>query len=251
MSSLPFSFVRTSIGYLYQAAKRRLRQWTMPHSHALVLNAAMDLTRSKSELVLENAFLRQQLTVLKCQMKRPALTWRDRTLFVFVIIELGSRRLVHFGVTRNPTDAWVPQQLREATPFGDGPRYLIRDYDREYGRSFARVAAGTGIEALRTPYGAPKASAICERFIGSVRREFLDHFLILSERHLHRVMKEYKTYLNHARLHQGIGQSIPCQPVRGTEPPKSGELVCRPVLGDVHHDYQWPVDERPSYPRAA
>ena len=110
---------------------------------------------------------------------------------MFVNIELGSRRLVHFGVTRNPTDAWVAQRLREATPFSQGPRYLIRDNDRKYGRLFARVASGTGIEVLRTPYGAPKANAICERFLGSVRRECLDHFLILSERYLQRVMKEY------------------------------------------------------------
>jgi hypothetical protein len=74
-----------------------------------------------------------------------------RTLFVFVIIELDSRRLVYFGVTRNPTDAWVAQRLREATPFLQGPRYLIRDNDRKYGRLFTRVASGTGIEVLRTP----------------------------------------------------------------------------------------------------
>jgi len=104
------------------------------------------------------------------------------TVFVFVIIELGSRRLVHFGVTRNPTDARLAQQLREATPFGKGPRYLIRDNDRKYGRLFARVASGTGIDVLKTPYGAPKANAICERFLGSVRRECLDYFLILGER---------------------------------------------------------------------
>jgi putative transposase len=174
-----------------------------------------------------------------------------RTMFVFVVIELGSRRLVHLGVTSNPTDPWVAQQLREATPFRDGPRYLIRDNDRKYGRSFARIASGTGIEVLRTPYGAPKANAICERFLGSVRRECLDHFLVLSERHLYRLMNEYKRYFNHARPHQGIGQRIPRQPVRGAEPPESGELISRPLLGGLHHDYQWRADERPSYPRAA
>jgi len=174
-----------------------------------------------------------------------------RTLFVFVIIELGSRRLVHFGVTRNPTGAWVAQQLREATPFAEGPRYLIRDNDRKYGRLFARVASGTGIEVLRTPYGAPKANAVCERFLGSVRRECLDHFLILSERHLYRVMKQYQQYFNHARPHQGIEQTIPCQPVSGAEPQKGGELISRPVLGGLHHDYHRQSHERPSYPRDA
>jgi hypothetical protein len=119
-----------------------------------------------------------------------------RTLFVFVIIELDSRRLVHFGVTRHPTDAWVAQRLREATPFGDGPRYLTSDNDGKYGRLFASVAAGTGIKVLRTPHEAPKANAICERFSGNVRRECLDYFVILSQRHLHQMMKKYREYFN-------------------------------------------------------
>ena len=102
-----------------------------------------------------------------------------RSLFVLVIIELDSRRLVHYGATRNPAAAWVAQQLREATPFSEGPRFLIRDNDNKLGEAFARVGDGTGIEALRTPYGAPKADAaklraVCERFLGSVRRECLD-----------------------------------------------------------------------------
>ena len=174
-----------------------------------------------------------------------------RSMFVFVIIELSSRRLVHFGVTRNPTDAWLAQQMREATPFGEGPRYLIRDNDRKYGRLFSRVASGTGIEVLRTPYEAPKANAVCERFLGSVRRECLDHLLILSERHLYRLMKQYQEYFNHARPHQGIGQRIPCQPGRRADPQMIGDLISRPVLGGLHHDYRWQSHERPSLRRAA
>jgi putative transposase len=112
-------------------------------------------------------------------------------------------------VTRNPTDAWVAQQLREATPFAQGPRYLIRDNDRKYGRLFSRVASGTRIELLGTPYVAPKANvpklgAVCKRFLGSMRWECLDHFLVLSERHLHRLMKDYEAYFNHAQPHQGM-----------------------------------------------
>jgi putative transposase len=383
MSLLPFTSVRQYMDSLCQALKQHLRRWTRPDSHGLVLNTALDLTRSKPELVLENMLLRQQLIVLKRQVKRPTLSWRDRSLFVllasklptwkqalvivqpdtvlrwhrdlfrwvwkrksrsrrpsrppladevvalikqmaqenrtwgaerirgellklglrvskcsiqkhiqdargprspkqtwatflrnhageiwacdflqtydvffrtvflFVIIELGSRRLVRFGVTRNPTDSWVAQQLREATPFGEGPRYLIGDNDRKYGKSFARVASGTGIEIVRTPFGPPRANAVCERFLGSVRRECLDHFLILSGRHLHRAMKDYQQYFNHARPHQGIRQGIPCQPVRGTGPQMIGALVSRPVLGGLHHDYHWQSQERSSCPRAA
>ena len=111
---------------------------------------------------------------------------------------------MHVGVTRHPTDAWMAQQLREATPFGEHPKYLIRDNDAKFGSQFARVAADAGIEILKTPFHAPKANAICERFLGSVRRECLDHFLILGERHLQRVLQEYVAYFNLDRPHQGI-----------------------------------------------
>ncbi len=141
--------------------------------------------------------------------------------------------------------------MREAAPFGQGPRYLVRDNDNKYGASFARVASGTGIEVLRTPYGAPKANAFCERFLGSLQRECLDHFLILSERHLHREMKEYQEYFSYARPHQGIGRSIPCQPVLEAKPQMIGKVVSRPVLGGLHHDYHWQSRERTSWSRAA
>ena len=107
-----------------------------------------------------------------------------RPLFAFFIIELQSRKVIHVNVTRTPTDLWVAQQLREATPYGERPRYLIRDNDRKFGSNFARVAATSGINVLRTPYRTPRANAVCERFLGSVSRECLDHFLILHEKQL-------------------------------------------------------------------
>ena len=97
-----------------------------------------------------------------------------RTVFVYFIIELESRRVVHYGVTRAPSDVWVAQQLREATPYDAGPRFLICDNDSKYGPCFARVAEDRLIEILRTPVQAPKVNSICERFMGSVRRECLD-----------------------------------------------------------------------------
>ena len=113
-----------------------------------------------------------------------------RTVFVYFIIELRSRRVVHYGVTRAPSDRWVAQQVREATPYDASPRFLIQDNDNKFGACFNRVAEERHIKVLRTPVRAPQAHAICERFIGSVRREFLDHILILSERQLYRAMGE-------------------------------------------------------------
>lgn len=132
-----------------------------------------------------------------------------RVVFVYFIVELGSRRVVHYGVTRSPGDFWVAQRVREATPYDEGPRFLIRDNDKKYGKCFTQVAQARGIKVFRTPVRAPRANAICERFIGSVQRECLDHVLILSERHLHRLMGEYVAYFNHARPHQGLDQRIP------------------------------------------
>ncbi len=106
-----------------------------------------------------------------------------RAIFIFVIIEVESRHIVHVAVPRHPTDFWLAQQLREATPFGQVPRYLIHDRANNYGEAFAHVAASSGIITLKTPYRAPKANAICERFMGSLRRECLDHVIILSEGH--------------------------------------------------------------------
>jgi putative transposase len=107
-----------------------------------------------------------------------------RDLFVFVIIELSSRRVVHFAVTRHPSEVWVAQQLREATPFGEAPRFLIRDNNRKYGTTFDRLASSAGIEVLHTPRAAPRANAYCERFWGSLRRECLDCLFIPGEQQL-------------------------------------------------------------------
>jgi putative transposase len=143
------------------------------------------------------------------------------------------------NVTRSPTDPWVAQQLREATPYGQTPNYLIRDNDRKFGPNFARVAIASGIKVLRTPYQTPQANAVCERFLGSVRRECLDHFLIFHEKQLSRLLKAYAVYFNQARSHQGLGQRIPELAERSTPSPNQPNKVCAvPVLGGLHHDYQ-------------
>jgi transposase InsO family protein len=162
-----------------------------------------------------------------------------RPLFAFFIIELKSRRVMHVGATRSPTDAWVAQQLREATPYGQAPKYLLCDHDSKFGSRFARVAVTTNIKLLRTPYQAPRANAICERFLGSVRRECLDSFLILHEKQLQRVLNQYVAYFNRARPHQGIRHQIPellGEPLSSDH--DCGNIVSCSVLGGLHHDYR-------------
>jgi putative transposase len=165
-----------------------------------------------------------------------------RPLYIFVIIAHKTRQIIHFAVTRHPTDAWVAQQLREATPWGRRPRFLIRDNDKKYGECFAAVARSSGIKVLKTPILAPRANAICERFIGSLKREALDFFIILHQRHIHRVVFEYADYFNRERAHQGIGQRIPTQ-FNAPRPPLSkevkGKVISTPVLRGLHHSYAY------------
>jgi putative transposase len=163
-----------------------------------------------------------------------------RPLFAFFVVELKSRKVIHVGVTRSPADAWVAQQLREATPYGQAPKYLIRDNDSKFGPSFARVARTSGIKLLKTPYHAPRANAGCERFMRSVRQECLDHLLILHEKQLPRVLNMYVMYFNQARPHQGIQQQIPDPSGSArTSHHRGGKVIALPVLGGLHHDYQW------------
>jgi putative transposase len=159
-------------------------------------------------------------------------------VYAFFVIETASRRVVHVGVTRHPTDAWVTQQLREATPFDKRPKYLIRDNDAKFGPVFTRLAEATGIELLRTPYRAPLANAICERFLGSLRRACLDHVIILNEQHLRRVLHEYIAYFNVARPHQGIEQQRPDTGAVDGAAQGTGPVTVVPVLGGLHHDYR-------------
>jgi putative transposase len=161
-----------------------------------------------------------------------------RSWYVFVIMELHTRRIVHAAVARSPTDEWVAQQLREATPWGEGPKYLIRDRDSKYGEQFAAVAGG--IEILKTPVRAPRANSYCERLIGSLRRECLDHLLILNSSQLDGSVQEYVKFYNHSRPHQGIGQQIPeCLSEDNPWPTRKpgGKVTSTPVLSGLHHSY--------------
>jgi putative transposase len=166
-----------------------------------------------------------------------AYDWLFRQWYIFVVLELKTRRIMHTGVTQYPTDEWTAQQLREATPWGKGPKYLICDRDSKYATHFSTVAVNSGIKELKTPYRTPQANGVCERFMGSLRRECLDHILIHEGRHLERVVKEYTAYLNQERPHLGIAQCIPDQYDQPKSKPTSGRITSKEILGGLHHSY--------------
>jgi putative transposase len=167
--------------------------------------------------------------------------WLFRPWYVFVITELKTRRIVHTAVTNSPSDEWTAQQLREATPWGKGPKYLIHDRDGKFGPLFTAVAHGSGTKEVETPARTPQANGICERLIGSLRRECLDHILVHDDKHLQRVVTEYTTYFNEDRPHQGIGQRIPNHFDLPTSKP-SGRIRSRAILGGLHHSYSRATD---------
>ena len=133
----------------------------------------------------------------------PTLTFK--TLYVLVVIAHGRRELVHVNVTANPTAAWVWRQVIEATPWGSKPRHLLRDRDAVYGRECRQRARRIGIDAIATPVRSPRANAIVERVIGTLRRECLDHLIVLDEQHLRSVLAEFVGYYNRERSHRTLG----------------------------------------------
>ena len=168
-----------------------------------------------------------------------------RTLYVFVIMELGTRRILHHNVTAHPTAEWTLQQFREALP-GDHPyRFLIHDRDSIFSKDLDRQVVAMGVRVLRTPVRAPQANSVCERFGGTLRRECLDFLIPIYERHLKMTIKEWILHYNRGRPHSSLGPGIP-EPSQDGIPasdhrhklPTGYRVVKVSVLGGLHHEYR-------------
>jgi transposase InsO family protein len=163
----------------------------------------------------------------------PTVTFK--TLYVFLILSLNRRRIIHFNVTSNPTAEWISLQLIQAFPFDTGPRYLIRDRDGAYGPKVIDTIEILDIEQVVTAPRSPWQNGYCERIIGSIRRECLDHVIVLGEKHLRRVLKEYLAYYHESRTHLGLEKDAPNS--RPIQSPDVGPVSSHPVLGGLHHRY--------------
>ena len=164
----------------------------------------------------------------------PTITFK--LLFVFVILSHDRRRIVHFNVTASPTAFWTGQQIIEAFPWDTAPKYLLRDNDSIYGADFSRRVYNAGIKQVRTSFRSPWQNAYCERVIGSIRRECTDHFIVLNEVHLKRILREYvDAYYNVSRTHLSLNKD--CPEPRTVEHPSRGEVGEMPILGGLHHRY--------------
>jgi putative transposase len=158
-----------------------------------------------------------------------------RLLFVLVILAHERRRVVHVAVTEHPTAAWTAQELREAFPWDEAPRYLVHDRDSAFS-AWATTAAAMGIEEIRTAPRSPWQNAYAERLIGSIRRECLDHIIISNERGLRRVLDEYVAYYLRSRTHLSLDKDAPVS--RAVAPSGHGAITAIPHLGGLHHRYE-------------
>ena len=159
-----------------------------------------------------------------------------RVLFVLVVLAHRRRRGVHFNLTEHPTAAWTTQQILQAFPEDTAPRYLIRDGDQIYGDCFRHRLRDMGISEVLTAPQSPGQNSLAERLVGSIRRECLDHMIVLGEKHLRRVLKSFFDYYLGSRTHLSLTKDAPT--TRVVQGPEAGEIVEIRQVGGLHQRYQ-------------
>jgi len=158
-----------------------------------------------------------------------------RILYVFLVLEHERRRVVHFNVTDGPSARWTGQQLVNAFPYDSAPKVLIRDRDKIYGAAFVRRAHAMGIEQVLTAPRSPWQNPYCERVIGTLRRDCLNHVIVLGEQHLRRILRKYLEYYHGSRTHLALDKDAPAS--RERESTDDGKVIALPMVGGLHHRY--------------
>lgn len=224
--------------------------WGAPKIHGELLKLGIELSERTVSGLLR-----------KCNPRPPSQTWRTflknhmtdtvavdflviptirfQILFVFVVLNHNRRRVTHFNVTSNPTAKWTAQQIVEAFPWDNAPRYLLRDNDSIYGRSFQSRVRSMDIEEVPTAYRSPWQNPYVERLNGSIRRECTDHIIAWNKRHLARTLRKYFDYYNNDRTHLGLDKETPMGRSISRRNSPSDRLVGLPRAGGLHHRYEW------------
>ncbi len=162
-----------------------------------------------------------------------------RVLYGFVVLDHGRRRILHVAATFNPTAAWTIQQLREAFPYDTAPRYLLFDRDSIFSRAVVKFVEAMGTKPVRTAYRSPWQNPFVERWIGSCRRELLDHVVALNEGHLLRLVREYVAYYHHDRTHLGLEKDAPITRSVTARPSSRAQVIALPRVGGLRRRYVW------------
>lgn len=196
-------------------------------------------TNSPAKSTTWLSFLRNHVDASWAMDFFTVVTGNFSVLYVFLVFDHGRRKVVHLATTYHPSMEWVIQQLREATPFGSQPRYLFRDNDGIYGHGVRAFLDRCGIEEVRTAYRCPWQNPFVERFVGTLRREILDHVIVLSESHLRRLLKEFiEMYYHVAHPHQGLGADTPVVAEKPKAMAGRSKLIAFPICGGLHHRYE-------------
>src|SRR6266478_4663867 len=219
--------------------------WGAPRIHGELLKLGIDVAeRTVSRLLTKRrtppsqswrTFLANHVRDLVSLDFFTVPTARLRVLFVLVVLAHHRRRVVHFNMTEHPTAHWTAQQIVDAFPDDSAPAYLLRDRDQVYGEQFRHRVKGIRIEEVLTAPHSPWQNPFAERLIGSIRRECLDHVLVLRESHLRRLLARYFSYYHRARTHLSLDKDAP--DVRPVELPEAGGIVPIPEVGGLHHRY--------------
>jgi transposase InsO family protein len=165
----------------------------------------------------------------------PTLTFG--ILYCFFVIDHNRRRVLHFNVTRNPNSFWVALQLRQTWGYDQPHRFLIFDRDAKFNGDVIATVKDNGMLPIRTAFRSPWQDGVAERWVGSVRRDLLDHVIVISQRHLRRLLKEYVRYYHEDRTHLGIGKETPGGRVTEPASPYASKVMSWPRLGGLHHRY--------------
>ena len=217
--------------------------WGAPRIHGELLKLGFDVAQSSVAKYMVkrsgppsqgwHTFLRNHAPDIAAMDLFVAPTIGFGLLYGFVIVRLARRRLVWINVTTNPTAEWIARQITEAFPWNEAPRYLIRDRDRIYGVVVAHRLRAMGIRDRPIALGSPWQNGFAERLIGSIRRECVDHIVVLGEAHLRRILGEYAAYYNECRTHRSLDKDAPVsRPVQ-----RIGSIRTHALLGGLHHGY--------------
>ena len=219
--------------------------WGAPRIHGEMLKLGLDVAQATVSRYMPHrkrppsqswrTFLKNHATAIASIDFFTVPTATFRVLYVFLVLSHARRCVVHFNVTDSPTAQWTGRQLVQAFPWDMAPRFLLRDRDAIYGPEFLQSVSNLGIHDVRTSPRSPWQNPYVERLIGSIRRECLDHVVVVNEKHLRCVLREYLSYYSETRTHLGLGKD--CPEARAIEPPGAGRVVALPRVGGLHHRY--------------
>lgn len=220
--------------------------WGAPRIHGELLKLGFDISEAtvsaympkKKKLSNQTwkTFLRNHFTETVSIDFFTVPTLGFSVLYVFLILSHGRRKIIHYNITRNPTDEWTARQLIEAFAWNPPPRFLIRDRDTKFGNKFKSRLRHLEIQDIRTAYRTPWQNGYVERIIGSIKRECLDHVIILNENHLNNIMKSYIDYYHNSRTHLGLNKDSPNH--RKVFPKDDEMITSIPMVGGLHHRYE-------------